>query len=237
MPLLFVLQTAFSLWMLSDAIRRGAPQYWWLIILIPFGEWAYFFMVWLPRSQFRDFKGKLLTKPVSLKQLEYEYRTTPSVANRLRLAQHLHDRGDFDRAAALFGELIQGNPDDKEALLGYGLCCEHEGDIDEARGAFERLCGLDLGFRDFTACFRLAEIYWRADRRDDAVALFRRAAKKSQRLMVHAQLARYLADHGEPDEARRLLERGLDDFDNAPAYLRRQERATASRARALLRRL
>ena len=43
--MLFFAQTAFSIWMLVDAIQRRAPYYWYFIIAMPFGEWIYFFMV------------------------------------------------------------------------------------------------------------------------------------------------------------------------------------------------
>ena len=54
MYILLILSYAFSLWMLVDAYQRHAEHYWFLIILFPFGEWAYFFLV-----KVHDFKGGL----------------------------------------------------------------------------------------------------------------------------------------------------------------------------------
>ena len=45
MHLAFMLSTAFSLWMLVDAVQRGLGAKWGWIIMIPFGEFAYFFAV------------------------------------------------------------------------------------------------------------------------------------------------------------------------------------------------
>lgn len=39
------LSYAFSIWMLVDAHRRGAENYWYLIIAFPYGAWIYFFLV------------------------------------------------------------------------------------------------------------------------------------------------------------------------------------------------
>ena len=47
-----VFSYAFSIWMLIDASKRGARHWWIIIILVPFGEFIYFFMV-----KIKDFKG------------------------------------------------------------------------------------------------------------------------------------------------------------------------------------
>ena len=47
-----VISYAFSIWMLIDASKRGARHWWMIIILVPFGEFIYFFMV-----KIKDFKG------------------------------------------------------------------------------------------------------------------------------------------------------------------------------------
>ena len=51
MHILLGLWTVLKIWMLVDAIRRGAESYWYFIIIFaPFGECIYFFMV-----KIRDF--------------------------------------------------------------------------------------------------------------------------------------------------------------------------------------
>ncbi len=47
-----VFSYAFSIWMLVDASKRGARHWWMIIILVPFGEFIYFFTV-----KIKDFKG------------------------------------------------------------------------------------------------------------------------------------------------------------------------------------
>jgi hypothetical protein len=36
---------AFAVWMFVDAYRRGASQFWYPVIMLPFGAWIYFFAV------------------------------------------------------------------------------------------------------------------------------------------------------------------------------------------------
>ena len=53
MHVLLLLATAFTIWMLVDAIQRSAEFYWYLIIIfVPFGTWVYFFMVKMHDFQF-----------------------------------------------------------------------------------------------------------------------------------------------------------------------------------------
>lgn len=72
--LFFFLQTAFSIWMLLDAIKRRSEFYWYVIIAVPFGELVYFFMI-----KIHDFKGSKLTallgpRAPSLERLHFEAR-------------------------------------------------------------------------------------------------------------------------------------------------------------------
>ena len=46
MPILLALQTLFSLYMLYDAIKRGRQQYWYFVVMMPFGEIVYFFAIY-----------------------------------------------------------------------------------------------------------------------------------------------------------------------------------------------
>ena len=49
-PILSVLQTLLTLWMVIDCYQRGAEWFWfWIILLVqPIGAWAYFLAVKLP---------------------------------------------------------------------------------------------------------------------------------------------------------------------------------------------
>ena len=50
MPIFLVLSYAMSIWMIVDAYKRGSQGWWIVIILVPLGEWIYFFAV-----KFQDF--------------------------------------------------------------------------------------------------------------------------------------------------------------------------------------
>ncbi len=102
MTILYLLQPAFTIWMLVDALRRRPILYWYVIIFLPFGPFVYFFafkihdydLGWLGR----------IVRPAppapSLAELRERVRQSPSLANRMRLANALHDAGDYAEAAA-----------------------------------------------------------------------------------------------------------------------------------------
>ncbi len=60
MPILFLLKIAFSLWMLTDAIKRGAPTWWYFLLFFPLGAVAYFLVVKV--HDFGPAARKLLTQ-------------------------------------------------------------------------------------------------------------------------------------------------------------------------------
>jgi hypothetical protein len=239
MPLLFLLQTAFSIYLLVHAARRGAPQYWWFIIMMPFGEWAYFFAVYLPsqrgsRAVARPFTS-FFERPPSLETLRRAHRHTPCHDNLVRLAQGLYDGGDFAAANQRFSEFLAEDPDDKEALYGYAQSCLALDDSESATKAFEHLLDMQLDYRGHEVAFELARAYWKLDREDDCVALLKRVCRRTERLEPRVALARYLQSLERYSEARETLEAGLDSLAGSPAHVRRRQRQLAWQARQLLR--
>ena len=78
------LQTAFMIWMLVDAVKRRVEFYWYIIIFFPFGEWVYFFAVKI--HDFRQVRFRLAERAPSLRKLRFEAKQTPSINNKLALA-------------------------------------------------------------------------------------------------------------------------------------------------------
>lgn len=237
MHFLFIAQTAFSLWMLVDAVRRGAHSMWWIIIMVPFGEWAYFFAVKLPtlRTSSSPMVRRLVQKRMSVDQLRHQLEETPSHENRVYLAQGLHDRRMFAEAGKLFAQVVAADDADKDALYGQARCCIETKENAKAIALLERLTKLDLDYAEFEPCFELADLYTASNRVADAEQLLRRACKKSQRIGPRARLAKTLIATGNTSEARSVLEAGMRTFNSSPKFVRRRDHREASLARRLLR--
>lgn len=118
MPILGVgLHLIVALFFGIHAIRRGENLYW-LMILFAFpllGSIAYFFAVYMPEvrhSRGVRAAGKLVVKAVDpgreLRFAREAFERTPTVDNRLRLAQALFDAGDIGTARQHFEAAAQG---------------------------------------------------------------------------------------------------------------------------------
>src|SRR5688572_28705991 len=98
MPYLYVLQAAFTIWMLIDCSRRRAETYWfWIILCFPgFGAWAYFFAI-----KARDFHASegLTFWPFhrrpALQELRHRVEQAPTPANQMDLAERLIEEGEY----------------------------------------------------------------------------------------------------------------------------------------------
>lgn len=209
--------------------------------MMPFGEWAYFFAVYLPSRRGSKAFARPFTsffeRPPSLEELRRAHRHTPSHDNLVRLAQGLYDDGDFTAANERFSEVLAKDSDDKDALFGYAQSCLALDESEAAITAFERLLGLQLDYRDHEVAFDLARAYWKLDREDDCVALLWRVSRRTERLEPRVALARYLQSMERYSEARDALEAGLDSLAGSPAHVRRRQRQLAGHARQLLRNL
>src|SRR5437762_11898143 len=101
-PWLLAAQVAFTLWMFIDAYHRRVEQFWmWVIIFFqPIGTWLYFAVVKVPSFRL---PRALNSKPVwqrrlSLAELRYRVERTPTVMNRVALAERLMETGTHREA-------------------------------------------------------------------------------------------------------------------------------------------
>lgn len=235
---LLILQHVFMAWMLVDAIRRGAPARWFWIIFIPFGEWFYFFMVKIHDPEMTWLKNLFrYEKPATLESLRYRYEQTPSLANRLRLAQALHDAGAYDEGAELFAAVLERQPETREALLGLALCRAGQGDDEAAVALLERLIEVDRAFGEYQPWLYLTEALWRLGRRDEALALLERLVATSPRLGHSVALAQLQVQADQPEAARETLWQALEHHDHAPRFAQRNNRGWARQAKRLLKQL
>jgi hypothetical protein len=205
--------------------------------MIPFGELVYFFAVYVDSPEFRGFKKKFLSRPAGLRELEYNAKTSPSVHNKMLLAQGLSEHGRYQEAIGLFIGILDVDPDNKDALYGLGLAQIKAGDTEAAIQPLEKLVELDMAHADFTPCGELASAYWECGKKESAVELLQKLARKSERISHKTELARYLTRMERSADARQLLNEALDDYENGPAYLKRSDRRWAKEARSLLRSL
>jgi tetratricopeptide (TPR) repeat protein len=247
MHLAFMLSTAFSLWMLVDAVQRGLGAKWGWIIMIPFGEFAYFFAV-----KIHDFSpgnagparlvqsgggsGFSLFKPAppTIAQLRYRFEQSPSLDNRMSLAAGLYDAGDYAEAAEQLAEIVRADDTDEDAHYGLARCHLASDKHSEAEAELREVLRLKPSYADHLVWRELCELLEGQDRNDEAVDLLRELKRISPRLEHCLALGQRLFEQGQYREASQQLEEALLDYDHAPAHIQREARSHAQAARQLL---
>lgn len=238
---LVLLQSAFSLWMLVDAIGRpGISRYWYWVVLMPFGEVFYFFKFKIHDPNFAWLKapfGSLLDKPASIKELRHNVEQTPSLANKVSLAQALHDTDEYEEAVALFEDVLRRDSDSRDALYGLGVCKIGIGDEDGAIEPLRRLIDIEPSHHDYDGWAKLAHALWKMELREETIEVLSRLVTRSPRLQHRIAYAYYLGLVERRDEAQAQLATALQEFEYAPKYTKRGQRALAKQAREMLRQL
>ena len=236
MHILFLLQTAFSLWMLVDAINRGCRCHWFWIIMMPFGEVAYFLAVKIHDPEFQ--KLRLNSRPKkSLKELQFQAKRTPSLENRLLLAQSLHDNESYDEAIQVFRDILSANKSEKAAQYGLARCLKETKQTSEAIEALKQIIEDSFSYKDYAAGVELAEIYWEQGNKSAAVEIMQKVVTKSQQIPHIMQLAQYLNANGKISEAHSLLEEAINSHQHSPRYVQKSERRFVKQAKRQLKAL
>jgi hypothetical protein len=234
---LYGLQSLFSMWMMVDAMQRGAARYWYPIIFLPFGPFVYFFMVKIHDRELqslRKFFASWSKPKVTLDYLRFKVAETPSLANKLALAQGLFDAQLHEEAARDFERVLASDGENKEALYGLALCQLEAGDYPRAIETLGELVELKPSYREYAAWPRLAYALRRAGQPDDALALLAELVRKAPRISHRVLYARYLCDAERHEQAREQLQLALREHEHAPRFQQRQDAAAASAARSLL---
>jgi hypothetical protein len=233
--LFYLVQAAFTIWMLVDAIERRPPYYWYIIVFMPFGPLVYFFAIkihdydlgWIRRSLRPE------RKP-SIEELLDRLRRSPSFANRMAYALALYEAGRWAEAAKSFEIILETRGDEPDALYGLAHCRLELGELEAAIAPLSKLVAKNRAYRDYAACLDLAEAYARAGHDEDALDLLEGLVRTSPRVQHGLALARRLVQAGRVEEAQAALRRGLDDYEGSPPFVQKRDRDAAKEAEAYL---
>jgi hypothetical protein len=236
---LYLLQLAFTIWMAVDVYQRGAEQFWiWIIIIFqPLGPWVYFFAVKLRNMRVPGLRlgsGEAWERKLSLDELRYRVERSPTVANRLALAQRLIDRGMHEDAIVHLEAILQVEPGYCQALHALARCRLATGEPTHAVFALEKLIQRDRRWSHYRAWRTLIEAHEARKEPGDALQACRELEKQLPTFENKCLLAEHLLDNGLKKEAIDLLDQALEDHHYSPWSRRFRNWRWASAARKLL---
>ena len=166
----------FHLWMLYDCRRRRAAWYWYPIILLPGGELVYFLKVKLPDLEFQGWSkwwARVGDERSGVQELRARLADSPSVMNKLALAQGLYDDDAFAEAAELFEQVLDHDAQSRDALYGLGLCHFQVKDFAGAIDPLTQLVEQHSAHADYEGWAKLAAAYDALGQRESELGLQR----------------------------------------------------------------
>jgi hypothetical protein len=236
--LIYLAQTAFMIWMLVDAYRRGAELVWYFVIFfIPLiGSLVYFFAVKL--GDFRSVNtGSFFQRKVPTSELRYRVEQMPTLTNNVEFAKRLMEQKEYKEALPYLNAALKQEPDHPTALYSVALCQKELGHPDQALPPLEKLLARDSRYSNYAGWHLLIETQEMMGNASTALEQCRELARIAPTLQHQCLLAEHLAGGGQPEEACAILERSLQDHAFAPGPIRRRNRIWANQARRLQKRI
>lgn len=230
--LLPALVLVFKVWLVADSIKRREACYWpWIIFFVPLGGVVYFFLVKIDDYNLARI-GDIFRKPPSVEDLRYHFQQTPSLANRIALAQGLYDWGNYHEADEHFTEALRQEPQDLEALYGLGLTLIAQKEYSQAAERLNTLTAIDRTYRQYAAWPPLAHALFENGRQEECLGALKGLVEANPRMQHKVLLAQHLEKAGKCDEAGVILNDALSEHDRSPRFLKRRNYGHSSSSAA-----
>ena len=237
------LHVIVALFFAIHAIRNGRELYW-LFILFMFpllGSLVYAVAVFIPdmrnnRGLRRVVRGvqRSLDPGAELRNARREHELSPTVANRLRLADALVADGVAADAVPHYRDCLQGvyrNDPQIEVKLARALL--ESGDAGGARALLEALIAREPEFRSTEGHLTYARAVAESGDRDAARTEFDALMRGSATLDIPAFYAGYLKQWGEVDSARAIADEALRHVSRLNRHAREVNAPWIKRLRSL----
>ena len=231
-------QMAFTIGMIVHAYRNGSEMLWYWVILFfqPFGAWIYFFAVFLRNARFgRGIStGPLWQRKLSLDELRYRAERTPTVVNRMALAQALMAKGKHADAIALLEAVMAADDIYCQPMHDLAVCHLAGKEPAKAVALLKRLLQRDYRWSHYLAWRTLIDAHSACNEPAEALKACRELEKMVPTLENKCLLAEHLLDHHLQSEAIELLDQALEDHAYAPLNKRLKNWQWARLAQRLL---
>lgn len=235
-PILGLLISAFTLWMLIDCVVSRNDTYWIFIILFTggIGALAYFFLFKFDASNLGRGIVKRYHQQQAIRELTAKAYHLDNAHSHAKLGDVYLEQSKWADAQRCYETALERDPEHADARrrLGYALLAQGR-----AADAWPRLAASLADGKDS----EYGKIWWESARckaalgnREEAKALYEKLLAKYSYPRARVEFAQLLDALGETEAAAAVLKRVVADAPHTPAFMRRETRKWAAKARRML---
>jgi tetratricopeptide (TPR) repeat protein len=237
---IWLLLTAFQIWMFIDAVRRG-EWIWAVIIFIGFGLSAllYYLLVYRASasSVTRGFELPGAHDRRRIKELQAQIHHLDKAHHYSQLGDIYFQQGKLSKAEECYRAALQREPQDIDTRAHLGQCVLRQKRPSQARplleGAVSENPKHDYGY----TMMALAETLTALGETDSALKIWQQVTAEHSYARAKVQLAELYLAKNQPEYARMELKDVLSDDVHAPGFQRKRDRVWIHRAKSLMRSL
>lgn len=231
---------ALKIWMIIDCLRKDPDRYFWfwIILIVPFGELVYFFVRWVPGRQLRMPKAlKRWTGSKELTRLEIAAMQIGNPHQFIQYGDALREAGHNDRAGQAYREALEKDPKNTQALWGAAQVEMIRKNFAAAVELLDCILKIDPQYKFGDVSLAYGKALHELGRRDEAFTHLEAHVRRWRHPEALFLLATIDAEKGNTREARTQLQGLLLDINGSPTAIARRQANWKSRARKLLRKL
>ena len=240
MGVIFVLGSAFTIWMAVEAVRRGQASGWlWIILLFgPVGAAVYFFSEYIdrPLTAWTGGQGRNVSAR-ELRLAEAEVHRLDNAVTWLGYASALRARKQYSQAVEAARNAVERDASSPDAHYELAQALIAAGRGAEALGSLQQVIATDRSFDSEAALFALGKIHLASGDLETAREELEEVAGRSSRPEYLYELAVVFGKLGCREDAARVLHRIISEAELVPPYLKRSVKPWVSKSRQALRRL
>jgi hypothetical protein len=233
---LWLVMTAFQVWMLIHAIRNR-EWVWALFIFIGSGLgaiWYYFSVYRNSSSATSGFELPGTQSRKRIKELQAQIYHIGNASHHFQLGDVYFQRGKFAEAEKCYRAALEREPKDIDARAHLGQCLLRLNRPAEARPLLESVMhekpDHDYGY----TMMALAETLTALGEKDNALLYWQHITQTHSYPRAKVQLAELYAVKNQNDLARAQLKEILNDDQHAPLFQRKRDRVWIRRAKSLM---
>jgi len=235
----WLLMTAFQIWMLVHAIRNR-EWIWALFIFIGWGLSAilYYFMAYRASpSAMSGFELPGAHKRKRIKELQAQIHHLDKAHHHSQLGDIYFQQGKLEEAEKSYRAAMEGDPKDLDTRAHLGQCLLRQKRASEARPLLESVVAQNPKHDYGYTMMALAETLTALGETDSALKIWQQVTAEHSYARAKVQLAGLYIAKNQPELARAELKDVLSDDPHAPAYQRKRDRVWVQRAKSLMRKL